>query len=64
MGKGLAAGLSYVERLAKEKGFKRILLNTYSFQAPDFYKKLGYTEVLKLSPAFDGFTQSYFLKNL
>lgn len=64
-GQGLGRRLmAYVERLAKEKGFKRILLNTYSFQAPDFHKKLGYTEVLKLSPAFDGFTQSYFLKNL
>lgn len=64
-GKGIGRRiLAHVERLAQEKGMKRILLNTYSFQAPDFYKKLGYTEVLKLSPVFDSFTQSYFLKNL
>lgn len=56
--------LAHVEQLALQQGLKRILLNTYSFQAPEFYKKLGYTEILKLSPAFDGFTQSYFIKDL
>lgn len=56
--------LAHVEVLARQRGLKRVLLNTYSFQAPAFYKKLGYTEVLKLDPAFDGFTQSYFLKDL
>lgn len=54
--------LAHIEMLALQKGLKRILLNTYSFQAPEFYKKLGYTEILKLSPAFDDFTQSYFIK--
>lgn len=56
--------LTHVEELAAQKGMKRILLNTYSFQAPGFYKELGYTELLKLSPAFDEFTQSYFIKEL
>lgn len=56
--------LAHVEALARQRGLKRVLLNTYSFQAPAFYKKLGYTEALKLDPAFDGFTQSYFLKDL
>ena len=56
--------LAHVEELARQNGFRRILLNTYSFQAPEFYKKLGYTEILKLSPAFDSFSQSFFLKEL
>lgn len=64
-GKGIGRRLlAHVEDLARQRGLKRVLLNTYSFQAPAFYKKLGYTEVLKLDPAFDGFTQSYFLKDL
>lgn len=56
--------LAHVEKLALQKGLKRVLLNTYSFQAPAFYRKLGYTEILKISPAFDDFTQSYFVKEL
>lgn len=64
-GKGIGRRLlAHVEALARQKGLKRILLNTYSFQAPAFYKKLGYTEIGKLDPAFDGFTQSYFIKKL
>lgn len=64
-GKGIGRRLlAHVEALARQNGLKRILLNTYSFQAPEFYRKLGYTEILKLSPAFDGFAQSYFIKEL
>ena len=27
---------------AKDRGAKGVLVDTFSFQAPDFYKKLGY----------------------
>lgn len=64
-GRGLGQRLlAHVEDLARKKGLKRVLLNTYSFQAPGFYEKLGYTQVLKLAPAFDDVTQTYFLKEL
>lgn len=64
-GRGLGQRLlAHVETLAREKGLKRVLLNTYSFQAPGFYRKLGYTEALRLAPAFDDATQSYFVKEL
>ncbi|MDO5415603.1 MAG: GNAT family N-acetyltransferase [Lachnospiraceae bacterium] len=64
-GRGLGSRLlTHVERIAGEKGLKRILLNTYSFQAPEFYKKMGYTEQLCIKPAFDEYTQSYFMKEL
>lgn len=32
-----------------KKNNEMVLLNTHSFQTPEFYKKLGYTEILKLS---------------
>lgn len=64
-GRGLGKTLlEHVETAAREQGMRRVLLNTYSFQAPGFYEKMGYQEVLKLEPAFDHFSQSYFLKEL
>lgn len=64
-GRGLGkALLERVETAARERGMRRVLLNTYSFQAPGFYQKMGYQEMLKLEPAFDTVSQSYFLKEL
>lgn len=64
-GKGYGkALLEQVETVAREKGARRILLNTYSFQAPKFYPKLGYREILKLEPCFSAHSQFYFLKEL
>lgn len=64
-GKNLGSKLlKYAEDEARSNGLKRVLLNTYSFQAPEFYKKLGYEEILKINPCFEQFSQSYFLKNL
>lgn len=56
--------LEHVENIAREKGVRRILLNTYSFQAPKFYSRLGYQEVLKLEPCFGTHSQYYYLKEL
>lgn len=56
--------LKHAENTAKMNGLKRILLNTYSFQAPEFYKKHGYSELFKIDPCFGEFSQSYFIKNL
>lgn len=64
-GRGLGrALLERAEAEARKRGLRRVVLNTYSFQAPGFYPKMGYREVLKLDPAFDGFSQSYFCKEL
>lgn len=53
--------LQAVERRAKEKGCKVIQLDTFSFQAPDFYRKNGY----ELFGTLEGFPQGhsqYFFK--
>ena len=31
-----------VENAYKDKGYEKIALTTFGFQAPEFYKKLGY----------------------
>ena len=53
-----------VEEVAAQKGVKRILLNTYRFQAEDFYSKLGYRALLTIDPCFGDFSQTYFVKQL
>lgn len=40
--------LNQAEKIAKERGCKYVFLDTFSFQAPEFYKKHGYKEVFKL----------------
>lgn len=64
-GTGLGRQLmEQVENQAADDGMKRVFLNTYSFQAPGFYEKLGYRPVLELSPAFGIHSQTFFLKEL
>ncbi|AGF56152.1 ribosomal protein S18 acetylase RimI-like enzyme [Clostridium saccharoperbutylacetonicum] len=36
--------LKKAEETAKERGCKYVFLDTFSFQAPEFYKKYGYEE--------------------
>ena len=53
-GRGLGGRLlEHVERLAAEHGIRRVLLNTYSFQAPDFYRKCGYKQLFAIDPALE-----------
>ena len=49
---------------ARGDRLRRILLNTYGFQAPEFYKKMGYRLLFKLDPAFGEYAQYYFIKDL
>ena len=64
-GKGYGrALLQYVEEQAENDGRKRILLNTYSFQAPGFYRRMGYELLAQQNPCFGEYSQYYFTKNL
>ncbi len=56
--------LNKVGKIAAAKQIKRIILNTYSFQAPTFYKKMGYKQLFKITPAFKDYDQYYFIKEL
>ena len=49
-GKGLGSLLlKSAEREAKRRGCGRVLLTTHSFQAPDFYRRHGYREVVSIA---------------
>ena len=56
--------LQHMEDAARRDGMKRILLNTYSFQAPDFYRSMGYRELFVVDPCFKDCRQYYFIKEL
>lgn len=49
-----------VERLAREKGCDFIMLNTFSYQAPEFYRKHGYQLMTMIENAPTGHQHYYF----
>ncbi len=44
-----------LEQTAHERGCRQVTLNTFSFQAPEFYQKLGYS----IFGVIDGFGQHF-----
>lgn len=61
-GKGYGSRLlNEIERIAIEKGCKLVHLDTWDFQAPEFYKNHGF-EVFGVLDGFPEGTKRYFLK--
>ncbi|MBB3129492.1 GNAT superfamily N-acetyltransferase [Paenibacillus rhizosphaerae] len=56
--------LEEAERIARTKHCTFIKLNTFSFQAPEFYKKYGYKEMAVIENAPLGSKHYYFIKEL
>lgn len=56
--------LTYLETQAIGLGVKRIILNTFGFQAPVFYEKQGYQLFGKIEPCFSDYGQYFFKKEL
>ena len=52
--------LTLAEQEARQRGAKNVYLDTFSFQAPDFYKRHGY-QVFGELPDFPLGYQRYFL---
>lgn len=55
--------LEEIESRARAKGCKLIHLDTWNFQAPEFYKKHGY-EIFGILEGFPEGTKRYYLKKL
>lgn len=55
--------LRYMEEHFQDQNFTNINLVTNEFQAPEFYKKCGYTlEFVRRNPKFPKFTKYFFIK--
>ena len=64
-GRGLGARLlAAAEDAARDRGCGTIVLDTHSFQAPEFYRRLGYVEVGTTHGTPRGHTQTLFQKSL
>ncbi|MGG4221293.1 GNAT family N-acetyltransferase [Paenibacillus jamilae] len=64
-GKGYGSQLlSEIEQMARDKGCNFIQLNTFSFQAPEFYEKHGYEVIGIIDEAPRGFKHYYYKKNI
>ena len=53
-----------IEEIAKEKNCRLILLDSFSFQAPEFYKKHGYREFGVVEDHPKGYSQHFLEKRL
>ncbi|AIY06181.1 GCN5-related N-acetyltransferase [Planococcus sp. PAMC 21323] len=65
--RGLGKGQQLIqeaEALAIKKECRFIRLETFSFQAPEFYKRLGFMEMGKLEDFPKGYTHYYMYKEL
>ncbi|MDI2595154.1 GNAT family N-acetyltransferase [Pseudomonas sp. N3-W] len=66
-GRGLGLGstlMNMAEELANEKECVGIWLDTFSFQAPAFYKKLGFSEFGQIADYPPGHKRYFFQKRL
>ncbi|MEM9440888.1 MAG: GNAT family N-acetyltransferase [Pseudomonadota bacterium] len=64
-GQGLGSRLMQAaEREAARRGCMGIWVSTYSFQAPDFYKKLGYSSFGRIDDFPRGHGRHFFQKRL
>ncbi len=64
-GKGLGSLLlRTAEHNARQAGVRHVLLNTYNFQAPAFYPKMGYRRLFEINPCLGPYAQYFFWKDL
>jgi GNAT superfamily N-acetyltransferase len=64
-GKGIGTQLlAAAEQEARQRACVKVTLDTHSFQAPDFYRTLGYREVATTSDTPIGFSDTLFEKDL
>ena len=56
--------MAEAERRAHRRGSRLLHLNTYSFQAPGFYEKLGFRRFGKMSGSPKGASRHFYLKGL
>lgn len=64
-GQGLGAALlARAEEEARRQGARRVILNTFSFQAPGFYDRQGYRCFGKVEPCLGEYGQYFYVKEL
>lgn len=65
--RGIGAGralMQQAEDAARERGSRGLWLDTFQFQAPDFYEHLGFTRFGTIENYHDGHSRYFYLKRL
>lgn len=65
--RGTGAGralMQQAEDAARERGSHGLWLDTFQFQAPDFYEHLGFTRFGTIENYHDGHSRYFYLKRL
>lgn len=64
-GRGLGTALlEQVEAQGRARGAVRLVLDTFAFQAPRFYERLGYRRFGQVEPYVNGYGRYYYVKDL
>ena len=64
-GQGIGQKLmAAMEEEARSRGLKGIWLDTFTFQAPEFYRRAGYEEAGRIPEYFEGVARHFFFKRL
>ncbi|MGF1552069.1 MAG: GNAT family N-acetyltransferase [Paracoccaceae bacterium] len=56
--------MATAEDWARERGARAVFLDTFGFQAPDFYPRLGYVEAFRLPGRTGSEARFYYVKRL
>ena len=56
--------MNKIEETAKQNNCDTIHVDTYGYQAPDFYKKIGYKKIGKIDNYRSGYERVFFKKEL
>ena len=64
-GRGIGSALiREAERIAAQKGVRKIRLMTYSFQAPEFYARLGFRTEFTVKKAMGEYDEYHFVREV
>ena len=62
---GLGSALmADAEQAARDRGYRGLFLDTFEFQAPQFYEKLGFTRFGSIRNFSDGHDRHFYEKRL
>ncbi len=54
--------MKHAEMMAKQKNCIKAFVDTMSFQAPEFYERLGFEEIVRITDFYQGYDRIFYSK--